>query len=71
LTVYDPTYSGGSDLKAAEQFITNQFLQQNQNPNRTVYVHLTTATNKDNVNMVFRTVKDIVLKDNLMSGGLL
>jgi guanine nucleotide-binding protein G(i) subunit alpha len=71
LTEYDPSFKGESTFESASRFFTERFLEQNQNPERAVYVHITCATNKDNVSLVFQTVKDIVLKDSLISGGLM
>jgi guanine nucleotide-binding protein subunit alpha len=71
LTTYDPNYKGENTFESASRYFTDRFLEQNQNPERAVYVHITCATNKDNVSLVFQTVKDIVLKDSLISGGLM
>jgi len=71
LTVYDPNYAGKNDFEGVSGYFQEKFLEQNLNPSRTVYVHVTCATNKENVNLVFQTVKDIVLKESLMTGGLI
>jgi GTPase SAR1 family protein len=71
LTVYDSNYTGKNDFESVSQYFQEKFLEQNMNPSRTVYVHVTCATNKDNVNLVFQTVKDIVLKESLATGGLI
>ena len=70
-TVYDPAYTGRNDFDSVSLYFQEKFLEQNLNPQRTVYVHVTCATNKENVNLVFQTVKDIVLKESLMTGGLI
>jgi len=70
-TVYDPNYKGANDFDGVSSYFQDKFLEQNLNPSRTVYVHVTCATNKENVNLVFQTVKDIVLKESLMTGGLI
>jgi len=70
-TLYDPSYSGKNDFEGVSSYFQDKFLEQNLNSSRTVYVHVTCATNKENVNLVFQTVKDIVLKESLMTGGLI
>jgi guanine nucleotide-binding protein subunit alpha len=61
LSKYDPNYSGPNDFHAGCNYFTNLFLSQRRDPSREVTVHVTCATNRDNVNVVFYAVKDVVL----------
>jgi len=61
LTVCFEDYKGGSDFQSTSQYITDQFLAQNNNPKKLIYVHLTTATNTGNIKVVISAVQDIIL----------
>jgi len=71
LSVCFEDYTGGKDYEAAIAYITDQFLKQNESTSKEVFVHVTTATDTDNINVVFSAVKDIILrkmlKDNTFS----
>lgn len=43
--------------------------QVNQNPEREVYHHVTCATDTENVNFVFNSCKDVILRSNLKDSG--
>eukprot|EP01118_Nematostelium_gracile_P017214 TRINITY_DN728_c0_g1_i1.p1 TRINITY_DN728_c0_g1~~TRINITY_DN728_c0_g1_i1.p1 ORF type:complete len:356 (-),score=73.00 TRINITY_DN728_c0_g1_i1:85-1122(-) len=59
LTVAFPEYRGGLDYENAINFIKDKF--QSTNPSKTIYSHVTTATETDNIDIVFNVVKDIIL----------
>jgi len=61
LTVCFPDYAGPNTYEAASQFIEDQFLAVNENPKKLIYTHKTCATDTDNITVVFRAVKDILL----------
>jgi len=61
LTVCFEEYKGPQDSEAASQYITDQFLAQNDNPKKLIYVHLTTATDTKNITVVIGVVQDIIL----------
>jgi len=54
-------YTGPQTFSEASQYITDQFLSQNDNPRKLIYVHLTCATDTENITVVFRAVQDIIL----------
>lgn len=66
---YAPDYDGGV------QWIREQFESKNssssENDERTIYTHVTCATDKNNVHAVFSAVKDIIIKKNLARVGLM
>jgi len=61
LTVCFPNYKGDNSFKDSLHFIEDQFLAQNENGKKLIYVHHTTATDTDNVTVVFNAVQDIIL----------
>jgi len=42
-----------------------------KNKNRNIYVHYTTATDKNNIETVFKDVQHIVLRTELQKAGLM
>lgn len=63
-------YQDGCDYDKALEFIKDQFLKVNENPKKHIYVHATTATDTDNIKVVFNAVKDIILHQVLDDSGL-
>lgn len=55
------TFVGGADFDMATAFIRQRFLELNQTP-KVIYTHFTCAVNKENVEVVFKCVKDTILK---------
>ncbi|GAM18986.1 hypothetical protein SAMD00019534_021610 [Acytostelium subglobosum LB1] len=70
LTICFKEYSGASTYESCSDYIKHQFLNQNENPKKHIYPHLTCATNTSNISHVFNSVKDIVLKDALETAGM-
>lgn len=70
LTVAFPEYTGANEYDEASQFIKNQFLSKCNNPNKSIYPHFTTATNTENITIVFAAVRDIVLQTALAKHGI-
>lgn len=62
---YFSEYKGGSDLAKAKKWVQEQYDSRNHSPNRQVYIHLTTATDTSNIQMVFDACKDIWLSEAL------
>lgn len=54
-----------NDFEKGIEFISNKFLLCNSNPNKTIYYHVTCATDKKNIQAVFSAVKMIILKGNV------
>jgi len=64
-----PDYTGPQgDKEAAFEYIKNQFISLNSNPNRKIYTQITVATDIDNIRHAMDSVKDIVI-DHAISGG--
>jgi GTPase SAR1 family protein len=68
---YFPDYLGENNYEDAVKYIISIFHAKNQNPDRTIYTHVTCATDSSNVQAVFNAVKDIIIKRSLQEGGLL
>jgi len=64
-------YTGPNTYEAASQFILEQFELRNRDQQKRIYPHLTCATDKDNVKVVFNAVKDTVIRRSLEEGGLI
>jgi len=62
LKVCFPEYTGGCDLKPATSFMKDKFTSLNRNRQKAIYVHITCATNTDNISYVFGAVRDIILR---------
>merc|ERR1712154_643536 len=56
--------------KAASSFIRREYESLNRNPYKKVFVHITTATNKNNVQSVFWDVQNIIVSGNMKTSGL-
>ena len=52
------------------QFIQDQYVHRNKNPHKLVFVHVTTATNRDNIEKVFWDVQNMIIRSNLKRGGI-
>jgi len=51
------------------EFITNIYLSYNHNKTKRIFVHVTDATDRDQIERVFWDVQDIVIRSNLKRGG--
>lgn len=61
-------YKGSNTFDEASQYIEDQFLAQNENPKKLIYVHKTCATDTDNISVVFKAVVDAMLVDTIDKG---
>ena len=62
LRLFFPKYTGPDhDVTAAQQFILVQFLGRNSQKDRLVYSHYTTATDTNNIRIVFKVVLETVV----------
>jgi len=66
-----PDYSLPNTYEAASQFILEQFESRNRDSEKRIYPHLTCATDKDHIKVVFNAVKDTVIRRSLEEGGLI
>jgi len=62
-------YNGGNTYEEASKYIEDQFLQQNENPRKLIYVHQTCATDTESIQVVFKAVQDIIINRNLERTG--
>jgi hypothetical protein len=63
---------GPSTFDDASDYIREKFESLNRNPSeKTVYSHLTCATDTENVKFVFAAVTDIIIQTNLRDCGLI
>ena len=63
---------GGNDFASAADYITQRFAELNRSPDKkTVYPHLTCATDTDNIRFVWAAVNDIVTRTALRRAGLM
>ncbi|KAJ6228270.1 guanine nucleotide-binding protein g(o) subunit alpha [Anaeramoeba flamelloides] len=65
LNVCFPDYKGGLDYEKALLFITKKFEKPSKNLKRKIYLHQSCATNTENINFIFYSVKEIVTKEFL------
>eukprot|EP00457_Paulinella_chromatophora_P006161 gb/GEZN01006179.1/.p1 GENE.gb/GEZN01006179.1/~~gb/GEZN01006179.1/.p1 ORF type:complete len:356 (+),score=71.23 gb/GEZN01006179.1/:87-1154(+) len=63
-------YTGDNSYEDAIAFMTKKFEERNAKPDKPVYIHVTTATDTDNVQTVFEAVKDIIIRTSLKEAGL-
>jgi len=60
-----PEYTGGCDAKAGTVFLKEKFCSLNRNKQKSIYCHITCATNTENISFVFSAVRDIILRISL------
>jgi len=70
LSVCFPEYTGGCNYKAGAQFLKDKFIGLNRSKQKTIYCHITCATDTDNIRFVFAAVRDIVLRISLAKSGI-
>jgi guanine nucleotide-binding protein G(i) subunit alpha len=63
-------YQGDESYENGCQFMQNQFESKNRNPDKTIYTHITCATDTNNISAVFNAVKDIIIRKSLNEAGL-
>jgi len=70
LNVCFDDYDGGKNYKPALKFIEGKFMEQNREPTKDIFPHVTCATDKTSVDFVFNAVKSIILQDLLEGVGI-
>jgi len=70
LTVCFPEYSGPQAFDPASTFVRERFLELNENKQKTIYAHMTCATDTNNIIIVFNAVRDIILNKTLEKIGV-
>ena len=66
-----PFFIGRNTYQDGVNFIRDKFVRLNRNPGRkTVYTHVTCATDTSNIQFVFESVTDIIIAEHLRETGL-
>ncbi|ETO24947.1 hypothetical protein RFI_12203 [Reticulomyxa filosa] len=65
----DPDFH--SCYQVASKFILDQYLDINEDKEKTIFTHFTCATDSNSIETVFWDVQNIVIKANLRRGGLI
>ncbi|KYQ96951.1 G-protein subunit alpha 6 [Tieghemostelium lacteum] len=60
-SAYDPKYKGNNTYEETSQYIKSKFLSVREKSNQ-VYTHFTVAIDTQNINFVFKAVKEIILR---------
>jgi len=71
LNVCFDDYDGGNDFDKGIEYLKNKFVSLNKNIHKMIYVHVTCATNTDNIRFVFKAVRDIVIRETLARNNLM
>jgi len=64
-------YNGGLDYDKGVEYLKQKFVNLNRNSHKVIYVHVTCATDTENVRFVFSAVKDIIYRESLARNDLL
>jgi len=64
-------YAGENTYDAGCQLIESAFYAKNKNPEKKIYVHITCATDTNNMRAVFVAIKDIIIRRSLGAAGLI
>jgi hypothetical protein len=64
-------YKGENTYEAGCELIETTFQSKNRNPEKSIYAHVTCATDTSNVAAVFNAVKDIIIRRSLGEAGLI
>ncbi|XP_031332939.1 G protein alpha q subunit isoform X3 [Photinus pyralis] len=71
LVDYFPEYDGPKqDHVQAREYILKTYLRENPDPERSCYSHFTTATDTENIKLVFCAVKDTIMQSALKEFNL-
>jgi hypothetical protein len=62
--------SGANTFDEASKYIQDQIEAQNDIPEKTIYMHLTCATDTNQVQIVIDSVIDTIIAQNLKGAGL-
>jgi len=61
-SIYDPRYTGENSYEETSMYIKSKFHSVKDNKEKDIYTHFTIAVDSQNINFVFRAVKEIILK---------
>jgi len=71
LNVCFPEYKGGKDYEAASKYVRDSFVAQNTQTTKSIFPHITCATDTSNVQHVFNAVRETLLQKLIMSSDLI
>lgn len=71
LSICFPAYKGGRNYDHAIEFLKEHFRGCNKEPSRTIFTHVTCATDTDNIRFVFNAVKTSVFLKNMHNSGFI
>jgi hypothetical protein len=71
LGTYFSSYTGGLDYEEALYFIKELFFEKNDGPTKTIYAHVTNATDTNHMKFVWKCTKHVVMARNLKRTGLI
>ena len=72
LRLFFPQYTGPDhDVSAAKEFISSQFLAHNLDRSRIIYPHFTTATDSNNIKVVFKVALETIARERLTEAQLI
>jgi len=71
LKTYFPDFVGKNEFEEGWRYFAKKFTDKSADPNKQIYTHVTCATEDQNVQIVFNSVKDIVVRKGLIRSGLL
>jgi len=66
----DSNIADDTNFDQCSKYFKSLFLAKNKNPDKSIFTHITCATDTSNVKFVFNAVVAIILEANLKSGGL-
>lgn len=69
-TDFDTPFGSDNYYDNGVKYFLQKFLAKNKNADRMVYSHVTCATDSQNVEIVFNSCKDIILRGNLAEEGI-
>lgn len=64
-------FEGENDYKTTTQFIEEKFDQLNEDPHKMVYMHLTCATDTNQVQLVLCNTTDMIISENIKKTGVM
>ncbi|KAE9415840.1 hypothetical protein Angca_008376 [Angiostrongylus cantonensis] len=70
ITIAFPDYKGAQTYEEATAFIEEKFEGLNANPEKTIYMHQTCATDTNQVQIILDSVIDMIIQANLQGCGL-
>jgi guanine nucleotide-binding protein G(o) subunit alpha len=71
ITICFPDYTGPNTFQDTTNFIRDKFVSLNRHPEKkTVYTHVTCATDTDNIQFVFDSVVDIIISEHFRAATL-